>query len=268
MKKFVVIVLSICAACNAPSKINVSNSHVANGNVVIDGKIYATAYVQRSAEYRALCFQAYNIAHQRVDEITLTQSEKPKAIITDIDETVLNNSPYEAHQTLQGKDYDYDAWYQWSAMMKADTVPGSLSFLKYAALKGIEIFYVTNRSEKEREFTIKNLQKFNFPNADSAHLFPVKNTSSKEERRQNIAATHSIVMLLGDNLGDFSFLFDKKNLNDREQNVNSVAGEFGKRFIVLPNPEYGDWESSLYNYNYSLTPAQKDSVLKASLYTY
>lgn len=267
MKKFVVAIFLIGAGCNAPSKITVSNSNTVS-NVVIDGKIFATAYVQRSAEYRALCFQAYNIAHQRVDEIALTQTDKPKAIVTDIDETVLNNSPYEAHQTLQGKDYDYDAWYQWSAMAKADTVPGSLSFLKYAASKGIEIFYVTNRSEKERGFTIKNLQKFNFPNADSAHLFPVKNTSSKEERRQNIASMHSIVMLLGDNLGDFSFLFDKKNLNEREQNVNSVAGEFGKRFIVLPNPEYGDWESSLYNYNYSLTPVQKDSVLKASLYTY
>jgi 5'-nucleotidase (lipoprotein e(P4) family) len=268
MKKLFVITFSILASCTAPSKINVGSGSAAGGNVIINGKMYATAFVQRSAEYRALCYQAFNIAHQRVDEITLTQTEKPKAIVTDIDETVLNNSAYEAHQTLQGKDYEADSWYQWSAMIKADTIPGGPSFLQYASSKGIEIFYVTNRAERERAFTLKNLQKFNFPNADSAHLFPPKNTSSKEERRQNIAATHSIVMLLGDNLGDFSFLFDKKNMDERERNVNSVAGEFGKRFIVLPNPEYGDWENSLYNYNYSLTQAQKDSVLKASLYSY
>ena len=268
MKKFPAIIFLIIASCTAPSKINVNNTKSPVGNVVIDGKIYATAYVQRSAEYRALCLQAFNIAHLRVDELMLTQTEKPKAIVTDIDETILNNSAYEAHQTLQGKDYEADSWYEWSGMIKADTVPGGLAFLIYAASKGIEIFYITNRSERERAFTLKNLQKFNFPNADSAHLFPAKNTSSKEERRKNIAATHSIVMLLGDNLGDFSFLFDKKNPNEREQNVNSVAGEFGKRFIVLPNPEYGDWESSLYNYNYSLKPAQKDSVLKASLFSY
>ena len=63
-------------------------------------------------------------------------------------------------------------------------MPGALSFLKYASSKGIEIFYVTNRSEKERDVTLKNLQKFNFPNADDAHLFPSTGTSSKEERRQ------------------------------------------------------------------------------------
>ena len=73
-------------------------------------------------------------------------------------------APYEVHQTLQGKGYESDSWYEWSAMIKADTVPGALNFLKYASTKGIEIFYVTNRGERERDFTLKNLQKFNFPN--------------------------------------------------------------------------------------------------------
>ncbi|HEY5407067.1 MAG TPA: 5'-nucleotidase, lipoprotein e(P4) family, partial [Ginsengibacter sp.] len=202
------------------------------------------------------------------DEIVLTKSDKPKVIVTDIDETILDNSAYEAHQTLQGRDYDSDSWLAWSAMIKADTVPGSLSFLKYASSKGIEIFYVTNRGERERDFTLKNLQKFNFPNADNAHLFLLKNTSSKEDRRQNIAANYTIVMLMGDNLGDFSSLFDKKSSDERNQNVNTLAAEFGSRFIILPNPVYGDWENSLYNYNYSLTEAQKDSVMKASLHSY
>jgi predicted secreted acid phosphatase len=75
-------------------------------------------------------------------------------------------------------------------------------------------------------------------------------------------------MLLGDNLGDFSFLFDKKSTDERTQNVNAVEREFGNRFIILPNPVYGDWESALYNYNFSLTPSQKDSVIKATLNGY
>jgi 5'-nucleotidase (lipoprotein e(P4) family) len=266
MKKFYFSLLLFAVSCTIAQKVSTSN--VANGTVVTDGKLFATVYQQRSAEYRALCFQAFNIAHQRVNEIILTKTEKPRVIITDIDETILNNSPYEAHQTLQGKDYESASWYEWTSMANADTVPGSLSFLKYASSKGLEIFYVTNRSEKERDVTLKNLQKFNFPNADNAHLFPLQNTSSKEERRQTIAATHTIVLLMGDNLGDLSSLFDKKNIAERSQNVNSVAGEFGSRFIVLPNPVYGDWESSLYNYNYSITDAQKDSVIKASLITY
>ncbi len=82
--------------------------------------------------------------------------------------------------------------------------------------KGIEIFYVTNRAEAEREATLKNLQKYNFPYADdNAHLFLRGNTSYKEDRRQSIAAAHTIVMSLGDNRGDFSFLFDKKNVDER-----------------------------------------------------
>jgi 5'-nucleotidase (lipoprotein e(P4) family) len=267
MKKIFFIVSLFAASCTIAPRVTVSDTGNAS-SVVTDGKIYTTAYQQRAAEYRALCFQAFNIAHQRADEIVLTKTEKPKVIITDIDETVLDNSPYEAHQTLRGKGYESDSWYEWSGMLKADTVPGALSFLKYASSKGIEIFYVTNRAERERSFTLKNLQKFNFPNADSAHLFPLQNTSSKEVRRQNIAANHTIVMLMGDNLGDFSFLFDKKNSDERNQNVNELASEFGNRFIVLPNPVYGDWESSLYNYDYSLTSSQRDSIMKASLYSY
>lgn len=268
MKKLLIILLLFTGSCTVAPRINVSNTNSGSGNLVTDGKIYTTAYQQRAAEYRALCYQAYNIAHKKIDEIALTQTEKPKVIITDIDETVLDNSAYEAHQILQGKDYDSDSWLEWSGMVKADTVPGSLSFLKYASSKGIEIFYVTNRGERELDFTVKNLQKFNFPNADNAHLFLLKNTSSKEDRRQSIAANHTIVMLIGDNLGDFSSLFDKKSSDERNENVNNVAAEFGSRFIILPNPVYGDWENSLYNYNYSLTMPQRDSVIKASLHSY
>ncbi len=265
MKKLFITLFLFAGSCTIAPRISVSN--VGNGTVVTDGKMFATVYQQKSAEYRALCFQAFNIAHLRVDEVVLKKTEKPKAIITDIDETVLDNSPYEAHQVLQGKDYETQSWYDWTSMINADTVPGALNFLKYASSRGIEIFYVTNRSEKEKEVTLKNIQKYNFPNADNAHLFLRTETSSKEIRRQNIAATHDIVMLMGDNLGDFSFLFDKKANEERLQNINSVAAEFGNRFIVLPNPVYGDWESALYNYR-SFTQAQKDSVLKASLKTY
>ncbi len=75
-------------------------------------------------------------------------------------------------------------------------------------------------------------------------------------------------MLIGDNLGDFTNLFDKKSVNERMQNTNLSAHEFGNRFIVLPNPVYGDWETSLYNYDYKLTQQQKDSLIRANLKAY
>ena len=269
MKNFSLFAILFFCSCTIAPRITVTNA--GNGgmpNVIVDGKIFATAYQQKAAEYRALCLQAFNIARERIDEIILQNTTIPKAIITDIDETILDNSAYQAHQVLQGKDYDQSSWLEWTAMASADTVPGASDFLKYAASKGVEIFYVTNRMEKERDATIKNLKKFDLPNADYAHLFPVQKTSSKEDRRKSIAANHDVVMLLGDNLADFSFLFDKKNSLQRTENVNVLSGEFGRRFIILPNPVYGDWESSLYNYNYSLLAAQKDSLLKASLHTY
>lgn len=248
-------------------RVNTTNLNQSN-TLVMNGKTFATVYQQKSAEYKALCYQAFNIAHERIDEINRQKSPKPKAIMTDIDETILNNSPYQAHQLLLGKDYQPVTWKEWTAKGQADTLPGALNFLKYASAAGIEIFYVTNRDENERTGTLNNLNKFNFPNADNEHLLMRRSTSSKEARKNSIADNHLIVLLMGDNMNDFSFLFEKKSSDEREKVADSFAADFGKRFIVLPNPVYGDWESSLYHYNYSLTGAQKDSVIKASMYHY
>jgi 5'-nucleotidase (lipoprotein e(P4) family) len=266
MKNIAFILLLFLGSCTAP---RVATTKVIKpDNLVINGKIFATAFQQRSAEYRALCYQAFNIAHIKLAEFNRDRSPKPRAIMTDIDETILNNSPYEAHQLLQGKDYDADSWRNWTAMGQADTVPGALHFLQFAFASGVEIFYVSNRGEDEREGTLKNLQHFNFPNADNAHLLLKQETSSKEIRKNTITQTHNIVMLIGDNLNDFSNLFEKKSSDEREKIVNNFSAQFGNRFIVLPNPVYGDWESSLYHYEYSLTPAQKDSIIKSAIRGY
>ena len=247
------------AACS-PKPLATNNNN-SNASIVANGKLFATIFQQRSAEYRALCFQAYNIARLRLDNYKAS-TNKPKAIITDIDETILDNSPYEAHQVLQGKDYEPASWSEWTAKGSADTMPGAASFFKYAASQGVTIFYITNRDDKEKESTIRNLKMFNMPNADDAHYLGKQNISSKEARRQSVLSTHEIVMLLGDNLADFSSLFDKKPEDERLRNTNFSAPDFGNRFIVLPNPVYGDWESAMYNYG-RYTIAQKDSVMKS-----
>lgn len=267
MKKISIAVFLFITACNSSKQIN-QTAYVSQQNTVVNGKIFASLFMQRAAEYRALCLQAFNIARLRVDENLQTVSAKPRAIITDIDETILDNSAYEVHQTLQGKDYESPSWYQWTDMSAADTIPGGAAFLKYAASKGITIFYVTNREEREKKSTLINLQKFNLPNADIDHLLVRQSTSSKEIRRQRVAETHDIILLMGDNLADLSNLFDKKTTDERLQNTDKLSAEFGKKFIVLPNSTYGDWESAFYKYNYTLTPSQKDSVVKSILKGY
>lgn len=267
MKKIAFVFVLFSASCVAP-RVSITNMNSNSCNPIIDGKLFATAFQQRSAEYKALCYQAFNIARLRVDEFNRERSPKPKAIMTDIDETILNNSPYEAHQLLHGKDYDDTSWVDWTSKGIADTLPGALNFLKFASSSGIEIFYVTNRGENEREGTLNNLKRFNFPNADNEHLLLKGKISSKEGRKKLISETHTIVMLMGDNMNDFSFLFEKKYAAERAKIADDFAAEFGNRFIVLPNPVYGDWEFSLYHYNFSLTQSQKDSVLRASLENY
>jgi 5'-nucleotidase (lipoprotein e(P4) family) len=238
---------------------------VQNGSLSIQGKRYAAFYQQQAAEYRALCYQAFNIARLRVDE--WKPGNRPTAIITDVDETILDNSPYAVNQTAKGIDHTPADWEAWTALAQCDTVPGALSFLRYAASKGLEIFYLTNRLEVEREGTLINLRKFNFPNVDDKHLL-LKRTANKEARRNTVLQTHDVLLLLGDNLSDFSSLFDKRTTRVRNANTDSVAALFGDRFIVLPNSTYGDWDSAFFNNNYNLTLPQKDSLINSSLKGY
>jgi len=258
---FVCLLVFLCA-CTSTHKIT---SPQKESNLVPDGKIWSSVFQQRAAEYKALCAQAYNIARLRVDEAIQKPSSKPFAVITDIDETVLDNSPYAVHQALQGKDYEPASWFEWTDKATADTLSGALSFFNYAASRNVEVFYITNREEQERKATLKNLQAFHFPFADDKHLILKQSISSKEERREKVAADYTIILLLGDNLADFSKLFDKKSEEERDKNVQLLSAEFGKKFIVLPNANYGGWEDAIYLNQRNWSQAQKDSLLKSSL---
>ncbi|GGH21013.1 5'-nucleotidase, lipoprotein e(P4) family [Mucilaginibacter phyllosphaerae] len=247
------------AACSTPKK--TQSASIAN-----NGKVWASLWQQRSAEYKALCYQAYNTARWRLDEALKNPGSKPPAIITDIDETVLDNSPYDAMRAANNQEFSPATWKAWTAKAVADTVPGAPAFLKYAASKGVTIFYITNRDEDERAATIKNLQLYNLPNADNAHLQLKQTTSSKETRRQQVLKKFNVVLLCGDNLPDFDLLYDNQPTEaNREATTKQLMKEFGNKYIVLPNPSYGDFEGALFNYNYKLSGAQKDSVIRAKV---
>lgn len=236
--------------------------------LVTDGKLWSSIFQQRAAEYKALCIQAFNLARTRVDELAGLPAARPRAIITDIDETFLDNSPYAVQRALLGRDYDADSWSIWTAKGTADTLPASLAFFNYAVAKKIEVFYITNRKEKEREGTLRNLQRFGFPFADDQHLLMRQDGLSKEGRRRQVGSTHDIILLLGDNLADFSEQFDGKTEAERATNVLQYASDFGSKYIVLPNANYGGWEEALYNNSFQWTATQKDSIIKSKLKGY
>ncbi|WP_291950914.1 5'-nucleotidase, lipoprotein e(P4) family [Chitinophaga sp.] len=262
-----VVLLAGMMACKSTQT---TTSHTAAGNTTLtpQGAAWAALWQQQSGEYKALCLQAYQLAAWRLDQYLATKGDKPLAVVTDIDETVLDNSPYSVHQALNHKGYDEKTWLEWTAKAAADTVPGAPTFFKYAASKGVQVFYITNRLESERAVTLANLRKHNFPYADDQHLLLKTTTSGKEPRRQQVLQQYDIVLLFGDNLSDFSNIFDKKPYEERNAAALKAAPNFGSKYIVLPNPMYGDWEGALYNFQYKLTEQQKDSIMKSKLRNY
>lgn len=259
MKKFFFV-------CLALGCIALGFSSLKPRSVVNDGKIWSLLYQQQAAEYRALCFQAYNIAQLRLDQALKKHHGKPLAVVTDIDETLLDNSPYDAARSLQDSDFTQKTWKKWTAKGIADTVPGAPSFFKYAALKGVTVFYVTNRDEDERAGTVKNLQRYDLPYADNAHILLKNGTGSKEARRQLIGKKYDIALLCGDNLPDEDKAYDgTPTLEARKATTEKLRKEFGNRYIVLPNPAYNDWESALYKFNFHLSHQQKDSIITSLL---
>ena len=269
IKKY--LILGLIGLIGFSSCVSIKTTSVASSQstAISDAKLYTAVWMQQSAEYKALCLQAYQLAELRLSEILTHQRPvRPFAIITDIDETCLDNSPNAIHQALQGKDFEPASWDAWVSKAAADTIPGALSFFQQAAAKGVEVFYVTNRNSAGRAATLKNLQHFHFPNADEAHLMTSTGSSSKQARRDNIAATHSIALLLGDNLADFSPLFENHpTAKNRTAAVMQLKEQFGKRFIVLPNPNYGDWENAIYQYQ-RLSPEDKEAAFRKAGTTY
>ena len=233
--------------------------------------IQSVLWQQNAAEFRALSYQSYHLARLQLDRILKeNRSQKTKlAVVADLDETVLDNSRYNGMLIERDTVFTPTTWLEWGELMQADTIPGAVSFFNYAASKGVEAFYISNRGVQQQAVTIQNLQKFNIPFADEDHVLLMDKTSGKEPRRQKVQQTHKIVLLLGDNLADFSPLFDRQRSERRNFLVDSLRAEFGTRFIVFANPVYGDWESKgIYEGRHDWTPAQADSIRRSKIRGY
>ena len=205
----------------------------------------ATFYNYYAAEYKALAYQAFNIGKARLKEIRNDNPENMKlAVVVDIDETILDNSPYEAKMMLDKSGYSSESWTEWCNLEKAQAVPGAIEFLNYADSLGFNIFYITNRKKKfVEESTIENVRKMGFPQLTEDRFLLRDGERSKESRRQAVSENYEIVLLAGDNLGDF--YEDSSIFSEREKLMISNKDHFGSRFIVLPNAMYGEWVSSI-----------------------
>jgi 5'-nucleotidase (lipoprotein e(P4) family) len=235
-----------------------------------DYKLQAQVWTQNSAEYRALCYQAFNAAKINLDAIFFFEKkyDKPLAIIADVDETVLDNSPYDGKLILNNTSYNRESWVDWGNLEIAKAIPGSLDFLKYASEKNIEIFYISNRYSEQLESTVNNLKKLGFPDAKKSNVLLRNDGRSKSERRKSVFKNYEVIMLIGDNLSDFNDEFEEKLSTERIKYTDDLSSEFGTKLIVLPNPNYGDWESNGIFEGKSLSDDQKDSIRKSKIKSY
>jgi 5'-nucleotidase (lipoprotein e(P4) family) len=242
----------------------------------------ATLWMQQSVEYKGNVLGAFALAKMRLDQALADQkwtalpdmqgdkyADLPPAIILDCDETILNNNLYEAHLVKDNKSFSGKEWNAYIKDEVTSAMPGAVEFTQYAASKGVKVFYITNRNKDEKEATAKNMEKLGFPMGGNVDTLLVKGQqkdwgSAKGSRDQVVAKDYRVLLMMGDNLGDFTNEY-KGSPKERLAVFEKDKAHWGKDWIVLPNPEYGSFESAPFGANYKLSPDERRKMKIDSL---
>jgi 5'-nucleotidase (lipoprotein e(P4) family) len=250
--------LLLVACVAAPSREPVAAGPPAHDN------LNATLWMQGSAEYRATVLGQFRVAREVLDRAiddpqwnALPRQERaadyrhlPLAIIADADETLIDNSAYQARGIRDGSGFSRESFTAWVEERRATAIPGAAEFLRHAAGRGVTVFYITNRdTPQELAGTLDNLRALGFPvSRDGSNLMlrgdPRAAAAEKGERRRWVGERYRVLLLMGDNLGDFVDGIDADPAT-RQALVDRHREYWGERWIMLPNPSYGSWESSL-----------------------
>lgn len=203
-------------------------------------------WVQQSGEYQALAYQAFNTAKVAFDQAKVAKGKK-KAVVVDLDETMVDNSAYAGWQVKNHKAFDGESWTRWVNARQTQAIAGAVEFNNYVNSHKGTMFYVSNRKDSgEKAGTLDDMKKLGFSGVSEQTLFLKKDKSNKTPRFEEIEKQgYEIVLYLGDNLNDFGDATYKKSNAERRDFVTANKDKFGKKFIVLPNPNYGDWEGGL-----------------------
>ncbi|MDE2088234.1 MAG: acid phosphatase, partial [Xanthomonadaceae bacterium] len=149
------VLLAGCAA--APSR----PAAAPVAEVAANDNLNAVAWAQTAIEHDLVYLQAYRDAQSRLlgalhdphwDALTredrvVPAAGLPPAVVLDIDETVLDNSPYQARLVKSGGAYDETSWAAWCKEERARALPGALAFTRFAAAHGIAVIYLSNRAK-------------------------------------------------------------------------------------------------------------------------
>lgn len=201
-------------------------------------------FQQQSAEVRALQLQAFNIATEKLNAaVKAVDDPSTLAVVTDLDETVVDNSPLLARDLANCHMYDaWDTWLPWERDGKPKLIPGAKEFLDHADSMGVAIRYISDRAHEQKEHTLATLTELGLPQISEDNVLLLG--PPKVERRAIVSANHQIVLLIGDTLHDFDGRFRKTPLDEQQATVAEEAAKWGTEWIVLPNASYGTWSEA------------------------
>ena len=251
-----------------------------------DDSLNATVWFQTSLERELVYTAIYRAAGQRLDAAlrdkrwdALTKEDRnndasklPPAIIVDIDETVLDNSPASVRQIRERRGFNEAAWAEWVNERRAKPLPGAAEFLNAAAAKGVTVFYISNRDAGLADATLANLRQAGFPIADDSQFLGLgafvegceQHGSEKSCRRQLVARRYRVLMQFGDQVGDFVQIL--ANTRDgRRAAITPYQAWIGERWWPLPNPLYGSWEPALFDNEWRQPEAARRAAKHAAL---
>lgn len=233
-----------------------------------DDNLNAVAWTQTALEHDLIYQETFRSAQSQLlaalkdknwdalpsdDRIAPYKNLKP-AVILDIDETVLDNSPYQARLIRSGGEYNEADWAAWCKEERARALLGAAAFTQFAAKHGVAVIYISNRAQDLDSATIDNLRKVGLPVSGPdaflglGTLLPGCDQVGTEKncRRQLVSKHYRVLMQFGDQLGDFVTVLSNTGTG-RAQAMAPYTGWIGTRWFVLPNPTYGSWEPALFN---------------------
>ena len=252
-----VLVSVALVACTATKSTVQSAAHVDENILLSQQNTNATIWYNTSAENYYLYHQTYAYATTLLaDKLTKLKPGMPPAVILDIDETVLDNSPYMLSCIQNGETYNEDTWAKWVKKESCNVLPGVKAFLQFCEENGVTVFYISNRSEKYLEATLNNLNRHLLPNIDPDHVLLKQDTSNKTDRRARVTQEHNVLLYIGDNLLDFDEVFNDRSRSYGKEQVKQRVQEMLPQYIILPNPMYGQWES-IFSFPKDAAPADK-----------
>ncbi|MDZ7292733.1 MAG: hypothetical protein ONB44_05475 [candidate division KSB1 bacterium] len=209
-------------------------------------------WMSESAEYAAICTQTYRMAWQVVKEAS-RQEQRNWVVVLDVDETVLDNMLFERELALSGIAYHDTLWDKWVDRQAASAVPGAQAFLDSVHTLGPQahVAFITNRNVVHEKATIENMRRLGLFREGDIMLARSDRTDSKAKRRECLESGTGrcqafgplvIIALIGDQIRDLIPLTNKEEAQSLRASKMLLEGEWGRKYFVLPNPIYGDWE--------------------------